>query len=224
MSLSGQVRARRGGFRIDVAFESRSRIVGIQGSSGAGKTTVLHALAGLVPVERARLVVDEVAIVDTDAALDPPTHVRRVGYVFQDVRLFPHLSVADNIAYGARFAGRRRDIAPVVEVLGIASLLNRWTRNLSGGEARRVAIARTLAADPRLLLLDEPFSGLDPARRADLIPWLVALSKAIDVTILVVSHDAADLDALEADRFTIHGGLLAPGPHATHPLPENRVG
>lgn len=210
MSLACAIRAERGGFRIDVAFESAARIVGIQGASGAGKTTLLHAVAGLVTVEAARVAVDQAFLVDTDRALSPPVHARRIGYVFQDTRLFPHLRVSDNITYGRRFAASRVDLDPVIERLGIEHLLGRWTRNLSGGEARRVAIARALAADPRLLLLDEPFSGLDADRRADLIPWLVALTQDIKATVLIVSHDASDLQALGADRIVMAGGRISP--------------
>ncbi|CAL1689941.1 Fe(3+) ions import ATP-binding protein FbpC [Brevundimonas subvibrioides] len=210
MSLACAIRAERGSFRIDLAFESPARIVGIQGASGAGKTTLLHAVAGLIPVEHARVAVDQAVLVETDKALNPPVHARRIGYVFQDARLFPHLSVADNIAYGRRFAAGDVDMEPVIERLGIGHLMGRWTRNLSGGEARRVAIARALAADPRLLLLDEPFSGLDADRRADLIPWLVALTQDIRTTVLVVSHDAADLEALGADRIVMAGGRISP--------------
>lgn len=211
MSLTCDIRAERGGFRIDVAFQSQARIVGLQGASGAGKTTLLHAVAGLVPVESARVIVDETILVDTQASLDPPIHARKVGYVFQDTRLFPHLNVADNIAYAGRFRPGHVDMAAMTERLGIGHLLGRWTRNLSGGEARRVAIARALAADPRLLLLDEPFSGLDADRREALIPWLVALTQDIQAVVLVVSHDAADLQALGADTISMKGGRISPG-------------
>lgn len=210
MSIECALQAERGGFRIDVAFDSPVRIVGIEGVSGAGKTTLLHAMAGLVPVERSRLVVEGVTLVDTDAGLQPPVHARKIGYVFQDTRLFPHLSVADNIDYGRRFGRSAVDTAPIIERLGIRHLLGRWTRNLSGGEARRVAIARALASDPRLLLLDEPFSGLDADRRAELIPWLVAMAKDSDVAILIVSHDGTDLQSLKADRVLLSAGRISP--------------
>lgn len=210
MSLTCVVQGERGGYRIEVAFRSPARIVGIEGPSGAGKTTLLHALAGLVPVGRVLLTVNETTLVDTASGLGPPVHARRIGYVFQDTRLFPHLNVRDNIAYAHRHAARRVDMGAVIELLGIGPLMGRWTRNLSGGEARRVAIARALAADPRLLLLDEPFSGLDQDRRSDLIPYLVALTAEVRVAMLVVSHDAADLEALGADRIRLEGGRISP--------------
>jgi len=211
VSIACAIQASRGEFRIDVDFDSRARVTGITGVSGAGKTTLLHAAAGLVPVEQARLIVDGTTLVDTDAGRAPPPHLRKIGYVFQDARLFPHLTVADNIAYGSRFLAGGRGSGPLIDLLGIKHLLTRWPRNLSGGEARRVAIARALATNPRLLLLDEPFSGLDQARRAELIPYLVALTQEIEVAMLVVSHDAADLDALGADRVVMDSGRISRG-------------
>jgi molybdate transport system ATP-binding protein len=210
MSLACSVTAERAGYRVDVDFASDGRIVGIEGPSGAGKTTLLHALAGLIPVERAHLRVDGVVLVDTADRLEPPAHARRIGYVFQDVRLFPHLTVAGNIAYGHRIADAGADVRPLLALLGIEPLMTRWVRNLSGGEARRVAIARALATRPRLLLLDEPFAGLEQDRRAELIPYLVALTREIEVSILVVSHEAADLEALGADRVTMRAGRISP--------------
>jgi len=209
VSITCAIVANRGGFQIDVDCESSARVIGITGVSGAGKTTLLHAAAGLIPVEQAQLIVDGTTVVDTGIGLASPPHLRGIGYVFQDARLFPHLNVADNIAYGVRFAANGRDPGPLIDLLGIGHLLQRWPRNLSGGEARRVATARALATGPRLLLLDEPFSGLDQARRAELIPYLVALTQEIEVAILVVSHQAADLDALGADQLVMDAGRIS---------------
>ncbi len=208
MSLSLDIEAERGGFTLNARFDSAARVVTVQGPSGAGKTTLLHAVAGLIPVTRARVLAGRDTVVDTDAGRSPPSHRRGVGYVFQDVRLFPHLSVAANIAYGRRFAEAPADIDPLVDLLDLRPLLTRWTRNLSGGEARRVALARALATGPRLLLLDEPFAGLDARRRDELLPYLVALRDRTALPMLLVSHDPRDADALAQDRVEIVEGRL----------------
>lgn len=208
MSLTCDIAAERGGFRIEARFESPARMLAVQGASGAGKTTLLHAIAGLVPVQRARLAIDGVAVVDTAAGLSPPPHRRGIGYVFQDMRLFPHLTVAGNIAFGRRFAADAPEVGPILTLLDLEPLAGRWVRNLSGGEARRVAIARALATGPRLLLLDEPFAGLDARRRDELIPYLAALRDTTATPILLVSHDPRDADRLAEDRVEMIDGRI----------------
>lgn len=208
MTIRCEIVASRGDFRIEARFDSAARIVAVEGASGAGKTTLLHAIAGLIPVETGRFVVDGETILDAASGQIPAPHRRRIGYVFQDARLFPHLTVADNIEYGRRFAGRPVHIAPILRLLGLEPLLGRWTRNLSGGEVRRVAIARALASDPRLLLLDEPFAGLDGPRRDELIPWLAALRDETALPMLLVSHDPRDADRLADDRVVMVDGRI----------------
>ena len=217
MSLSLDLQAERGGFALQARFDSSARVVAVQGPSGAGKTTLLHAVAGLIPVTRARVLANADTLVDTDAGLSPPPHRRGVGYVFQDVRLFPHLSVGANIAFGGRFAARPADVEPLIDLLDLRPLLSRWTRNLSGGEARRVALARALATAPRLLLLDEPFAGLDARRRDELMPYLIALRDHTALPMLLVSHDPRDADALAQDRVEIVEGRLVQEPLHSNP-------
>jgi molybdate transport system ATP-binding protein len=208
VTIRCEIVANRGDFRIEARFESGARIVAVEGASGAGKTTLLHAIAGLIPVETGRFVVDGETILDAGSGQMPPPHRRRIGYVFQDARLFPHLTVAENIDYGRRFAGRSLEIGPILNLLGLEPLLGRWTRNLSGGEVRRVAIARALASDPRLLLLDEPFAGLDGPRRDELLPWLAALRDETALPMLLVSHDPRDAGRLADDRVVMVDGRI----------------
>lgn len=208
MSLSCDLSAVRGDFRIAARFVSPGRVVAVEGPSGAGKSTLLHALAGLIPVERAVFAIDGAPVVDTSAGLTPTPALRRLGYVFQDARLFPHLTVAGNIAFGSRFAAQSVALEPILDLLGLTRLMGRWPRTLSGGETRRVAVARALASAPRMLLLDEPFAGLDAGRRAELIPHLIRLKAETALPMLLVSHDPRDAEALADDRVTMIDGRI----------------
>ena len=180
---------RRGGFRRHVRIVEQARVVALAGPSGAGKTSVLHAIAGLVRPESGRIEIDGRVLYDSAAGIDVPTHRRRVGYVFQDARLFPHLDVRRNLLYGRHGGAQARfGFNAVVELLGIGHLLDRRTRHLSGGEAQRVAIGRALLSQPSILLFDEPLSALDPARRDELIPWLQRVRDEVRLPMLYVSH------------------------------------
>lgn len=180
---------RRGGFRRHVRIVEQARVVALAGPSGAGKTSVLHAIAGLVRPESGRIEIDGRVLYDSAAGTDVPTHRRRVGYVFQDARLFPHLDVRRNLLYGRHGGAQARfGFDAVVELLGIGHLLDRRTRHLSGGEAQRVAIGRALLSQPSILLFDEPLSALDPARRDELIPWLQRVRDEVRLPMLYVSH------------------------------------
>lgn len=180
---------RRGGFRRHVRIVEQARVVALAGPSGAGKTSVLHAIAGLVRPESGRIEIDGRVLYDSAAGVDVPTHRRRVGYVFQDARLFPHLDVRRNLLYGRHGGVQARfGFDAVVELLGIGHLLDRRTRHLSGGEAQRVAIGRALLSQPSILLFDEPLSALDPARRDELIPWLQRVRDEVRLPMLYVSH------------------------------------
>lgn len=188
----------------DIVLEiaSDARLVALVGPSGVGKTTVLNCIAGLAHPREGRIAVAGETLFDDAARIDLAPERRRAGYVFQDFRLFPHLRVAGNLAYGERLAQpEQRWIArdDVVAFLGIGHLMGRWPANLSGGELRRVAIGRALLAGPRFLLLDEPFASLD-AERADALRSLVErIRDELRVPILLVSHDRAEVERLAGE-------------------------
>ena len=188
--LKLDIELRRGHFHRHVRIDDDARVIALVGPSGAGKTSVLNAIAGLVKPIAGRIDVDGHCLFDSAQQIDEPVHRRRVGYVFQDARLFPHLDVRRNLLYG-RHGGRgapRFGFDAVVDLLGVAPLLARRTRNLSGGEAQRVAIGRALLSQPSLLLFDEPLSALDQARREELIPYLQRVRDEIRLPIVYVSH------------------------------------
>jgi molybdate transport system ATP-binding protein len=196
--------AHQDGFRRHVRIDDDARVIALAGHSGAGKTSVLHAIAGLVTPREGRIEIDGHVLFDRARGVDVPVHQRRVGYVFQDARLFPHLKVRGNLRY-ARRAGDKASFAfdDVVALLGIGALLERRTANLSGGEAQRVAIGRALLSQPAILLLDEPLSNLDPARRGELIPYLQRVRDETALPIIYVSHSADEVERLTRAVHTL---------------------
>ena len=171
----------------------------IFGPSGSGKTSVLNVIAGLLHPRRGRAAVDGVVLLDTEAGIFLPPHRRRIGYVFQDGRLFPHLSVKSNLLYGRVFARPEREHAlfeEVVALLDLGSLLRRGTSALSGGEKQRVAIGRALLSSPQLLLLDEPLSSLDERRKQEVMPFLAKLRDEARMPIVYVSHVFSEIERL----------------------------
>jgi molybdate transport system ATP-binding protein len=187
--LSVDLQLQRGGFRRHVRIEEQARVVALAGPSGAGKTTVLNAIAGLVRPGSGHIRIDDRVLYDSARGIDLPAHRRRIGYVFQDARLFPHLDVRRNLRYGRHGDAQARfGFEAVVELLGIGHLLARRTANLSGGEAQRVAIGRALLSQPAILLFDEPLTALDQARREELIPYLQRVRDEVRLPMLYVSH------------------------------------
>ena len=195
---------------VDVAFETASRATALFGPSGSGKTTLVNMLAGLVRPDRGRIVLGDEVFFDSDAKIDVPVHRRRIGYVFQEGRLFPHLSVRQNLVFGRWMRGLARDKTheeQVIDLLGIGQLLTRRPGTLSGGEKQRVAIGRALLAKPRLLLLDEPLASLDEARKSEILPYLERL-KAEGVPMIYVSHHGAEVAQLAEIVVLIRHGRV----------------
>lgn len=189
------VRTVLGGREIAARFTSGPGITVLFGPSGAGKTTLLNMVAGLRRPAAGRIAVAGEVLFDAAAGIDLAPERRHAGYVFQEARLFSHLRVRGNLAYGRR-AGAALDQAGVLDLLGIAHLLDRWPRSLSGGEARRVAIGRALLSNPRFLLLDEPLSFLDAARRAEIMTLIARLRDTLALPMLMVTHDVAEAERL----------------------------
>ncbi|WP_171210338.1 MULTISPECIES: molybdenum ABC transporter ATP-binding protein [unclassified Ruegeria] len=216
MSLSVRLQHQLPGIALDLEFEAPPGVTVLFGRSGAGKTTVINAVAGLLRPQAGRVAVDDWVLFDTDQGSWLPTHRRRLGYIFQEGRLFPHLTVRQNLAYGRWFAPRgaqRESQDRVVEMLGIGHLLNRRPAMLSGGEKQRVAIGRALLAAPRLILADEPLAALDEARKAEILPYFERLRDEVSVPILYVTHSAAEVARLATSVVALQDGkVLRHGP------------
>lgn len=199
MSFDVDVVGRRGDARIAARFLTGPGVTVLVGPSGVGKTSVLHMIAGLVRPDHGHVRVGGMTLFAK--GVDVPVERRRAGYVFQEPRLFPHLSVRANLLYGA--AGDER-LATAAALLDIVPLLDRWPRTLSGGEARRVAIGRALLSDPAFLLLDEPLSSLDPARREEAARAIERVRDEAGLPILMVTHD-------EREAARLGGAVVALG-------------
>lgn len=217
MSLEVDLDHAREHFRLTARFSSAPGLTALFGRSGSGKSTLVDIIGGLIRPTRGRVAVDGQVLVDTDRGLFIPKHRRRIGYVFQDSRLFPHLSVRNNLLYGHWFArnegGGSSDLASVVELLGIGALLDRQPDSLSGGEKQRVAIGRALLAHPRLLLMDEPLASLDEPRRAEILPYIERLRDQAGVPIVYVSHSVAEVARLATTVVILsEGRVTAVGP------------
>jgi molybdate transport system ATP-binding protein len=207
-----------GGFSLDAHFRAPAGVTVLFGRSGSGKTTIVNAVAGLLMPDEGRIAADEWVLLDTDAGIRLKPHRRRLGYIFQEGRLFPHLTVRQNLAYGAWFAPKdapREDMGKVVELLGIAHLLDRLPGALSGGEKQRIAIGRALLSAPRLILADEPLAALDEARKAEILPYFERLRDEVSVPILYVSHSASEVARLATTVVALDAGrVVAQGPAA----------
>ena len=204
------------GFELDCAFESESGITALFGRSGAGKSTLVNAIAGLVRPQRGAIVVNGERLFDSARGIDVPVERRRVGYVFQEGRLFPHLTVRGNLDYGLRRVGAREryvQLGQVVDLLGLEHLLERRPANLSGGEKQRVAIGRALLASPRVLLMDEPLAALDVLRKSEIMQYIERLHEEISVPIVYVTHAIEEIVRL-ADTVVVlaAGRVIAHGP------------
>ena len=204
-----------GEFSIEASFTSEGRVTGLFGASGAGKTSLINMIAGLLKPDRGFIAIDNETLDDTATRVHIPPYRRRIGYVFQDARLFPHLDVSENLDYGRRMNGLKRDQpseARIIDLLDIGGLKDRRPGQLSGGERQRVALGRALLSKPRLLLLDEPLGSLDEGRKVEILPYLVRLRDEAGIPMVYVSHDAAELRQLATQIVMLrHGRVTALG-------------
>jgi molybdate transport system ATP-binding protein len=196
MSFDVHVHRRIGDAEIDCRIEAGDGLTVLFGPSGAGKTSLLNMVAGLLAPAFGEIRVSGETLFDTAAGIDVPPEQRRAGYVFQEPRLFPHKRVRANLLYGWRAGEGVVDVDETIALLGLAELLDRWPRTLSGGEARRVAIGRALLSNPRFLLLDEPLSSLDRARREEIMILIERLRDERALPILMVTHDRDEAERL----------------------------
>src|SRR5262245_4699304 len=208
--LAVDIEKRLGDFVITARFETAARATALFGPSGSGKTTLVNMIAGLVIPDRGRIAFGDTVLFDSKAQIDVPVHRRRMGYVFQEGRLFPHLKVSANLDYGRRMCGLTPDpaeTARIVDLLDIGHVLDRRPGKLSGGERQRVAVGRALLMRPRLLLLDEPLAALDAARKREILPYLERLRD--EVPMVYVSHHAGELRRIATSVVRIDGGRVA---------------
>ncbi len=209
MTLTVDIRHRLGAFSLNAAFTAEGGVTALFGRSGSGKTSLIRSIAGLIRPDRGHVALDGAVLTDTDRNIAIPRHRRRFGCVFQEARLFPHLSVRQNLSYGRWFApktAQAEDFDAVVELLGIGALLERRPGRLSGGEQQRVAIGRALLSNPRLLLMDEPLAALDEERKAEILPYLERLRDETKIPVVYVSHSIPEVARLASRVVLLRDG------------------
>ncbi len=194
-------RLRQGSFLLDIEEQLQTGITALFGPSGAGKTTVLDAIAGVRTPQSGRISIGSRVLFDAAASVNLPSHARHVGYVPQDVALFPHMNVRRNVLYGRR-SGQKLSLETVAAMLEVGALLERRVADLSGGERQRVALARALMSAPELLLLDEPLAAVDVERRRRILPYLLRVRDELGIPVIYVSHDRVEVDQL-SDRVLV---------------------
>ena len=210
--LAVDVEKKLGDVQIAARFTAASGAIALFGPSGAGKTSIVNMIAGLVAPDRGRIALDDTVLFDSTARIDVPAHRRRIGMVFQEGRQFPHMTVARNLDYGRWMSGIEADATErerIVSLLDIGALLARRPGRLSGGERQRVAIGRALLMKPRLLLLDEPLASLDRARKLEILPYLARLRDEAKVPMIYVSHQAGEIQRLCSQVVRIEDGRVA---------------
>jgi molybdate transport system ATP-binding protein len=211
MTLAVALEHRLGEFLLDVSFSCGAGVTALFGQSGAGKTTVVNAIAGLVRPRKGRVVFDGEPLFDSERGIHVPARERRFGYVFQEGRLFPHLTARQNLTYSRLFGADRQgqgELDHIVAMLGLDDLLERRPAQLSGGEKQRVAIGRALLARPRMLLLDEPLASLDAPRRDEILRYLELLRDEVEVPIVYVSHAVEEVVRLADSVVLMSAGKV----------------
>lgn len=216
--LEVRLRHTLGDFTLEAAFAAPAGVTALFGRSGSGKTTIVNALAGLLRPDAGRIAMGDTLLFDSETRVCVPPHQRRIGYVFQDARLFPHLTVRQNLGYGRWFARAEPagiEVSRIVDLLGLGALLQRRPKDLSGGEKQRVALGRAILSKPRFLLMDEPLAALDAPRKAEILTYLERLRDETGLPILYVSHAVAEVARLATTVVMIDKGrVLAAGPAA----------
>jgi molybdate transport system ATP-binding protein len=210
--LAVDVEKKLGDFAVAAKFETADGVTALFGPSGSGKTSIVNMVAGLVTPDRGRISCNGTMLFDSASGVDLPPHRRGIGYVFQDGRLFPHMTVRQNLDYGRRMHRLPRDEAEqsrIVALLDIARLLDRRPGKLSGGERQRVAIGRALLMKPALLLLDEPLASLDAARKREIFPYLLRLRDETAVPMIYVSHHPGELRRIATTVVRVDAGRIA---------------
>lgn len=204
------VEYRVGQLALRADFKSPARITALFGRSGAGKTTLINIIAGLIRPERGRVSINGETLFDSERGIDIPVSRRRIGYVFQEGRLFPHMSVRQNLAYGRFFARAEKggEFDVVADLLGLGPLLNRRPGALSGGEKQRVAIGRALLSTPRVLLMDEPLTSLDSPRKSEILRYIETLRDQLNIPIVYVSHAIQEIVRLAETVVVMHDGRV----------------
>lgn len=212
MALDVSLRHRFKGFDLDIAFRAPGGVTALFGHSGSGKTTIINAIAGLLRPDHCRVALDDKVLSDSENGQWLPPHKRRIGYVFQEGRLFPHLTVRGNLDYGRRLARMPADngaFERIVEMLDIGALMQRRPAGLSGGEKQRVAIGRALLSSPELIAMDEPLASLDEGRKREILPFLERIRDQTDIPIIYVSHSIDEVARLANTLIILEKGRIA---------------
>lgn len=211
MTIAVDILERLGDFQLDARFASAGRLTALFGPSGSGKSSLINFIAGLIKASDGNVTIDGRVLFDSDKRINVPSHKRRIGYVFQEARLFPHMTVRQNLAYGRWFApaeDRGTDARGVIDLLGLQPILERMPNRLSGGEKQRVAFGRALLSGPKLLLMDEPLASLDQARKSEIMPYIERLRDETKVPIIYVSHSVAEVARLATDIVVMSNGMV----------------
>ncbi|MGD9809284.1 MAG: molybdenum ABC transporter ATP-binding protein [Deferribacterales bacterium] len=206
--LEVSVTKRLGKTLIDVSFSAPEGITVLYGHSGAGKTSIINMLSGLIKPDKGSIKISGRVLFDSESKIDTPTHKRRAGYIFQDKRLFPFMSVRRNLLFGCR-KSKGEKLGEIAELLGISDLLDRRPDTLSGGEGQRVAIGRALLSEPEYLLMDEPMSSLDQVRKNELIPYIKRIPKTFNIPVVLVTHSYEEAACLADHIVLLEGGLVS---------------
>lgn len=208
MLLSIQVSLARPNFSLSVDCNITEPVTGIMGASGAGKSTLLNIIAGITQPDEGRVVLLDECLFDSEKGINKPIHSRHIGLVFQDAKLFPHLSTQHNLCFGMKDKTQFNRLEEVATLLDINHLRKQKPHQLSGGEKQRVALGRALLSDPKLLILDEPLASLDQPLKDQILPFLTKVSETFDIPMLYVSHDRLEIEQLTSTILLIDKGCL----------------